>query len=414
LARQTALPPEPRYGWLIVALAPVYLGFGIGSLGAIGVFIKPLGAEFGWLRGETAFAYLAGNGVAGVVGLALGSLADRTSTRLVVALGALVSGLAFLGMAYQRTLWEFYAYAMVATGFASAAYFSPLLANVGGWFHRNRGLALGVATAGQALGQGIVPFLASVLIVHVGWRGAFTAMGLFALCALLPLALLLRTPPPEIGRATANAVEAAAERARQAVPPRVSLSLLAAAAVFCCICMATPIVHVVPLATDRGLAPQTAAGVLLALMVSGFFGRIAFGRLTDSIGGLQGYLLASVWQTATVFWFTQVQTPQAFFLLAVLFGFGYAGVMTCMIVTARSLAPASHAGLATAVAALAGFVGMGIGGFQGGLFFDLTGDYLTSYANAAFAGLYNLVILATLYVYRRQRVAALAPAAQPA
>jgi hypothetical protein len=66
------------------------------------------------------------------------------------------------------------------------------------------------------------------------------------------------------------------------------------------------------------------------------------------------------------------------------------------------------------VAALAGFVGMGIGGFQGGLFFDLTGDYLTSYANAAFAGLYNLVILATLYVYRRQRVAALAPAAQPA
>ena len=192
------------------------------------------------------------------------------------------------------------------------------------------------------------------------------------------------------------------------------LAMLAAAAVFCCICMATPIVHVVPLASDRGLDPASAATVLLLLMISGCFGRIAFGRLSDYIGGLPSYLLASFWQTATVFWFTQANSALSFDLLAILFGFGYAGVMTSLIITAQSLAPSSQAGLATSVAALAGFVGMGLGGFQGGLFFDLTGDYTTSFANAAFAGLYNLVILATLYFYRRERVAALASEAQAA
>jgi MFS family permease len=413
VSNPNGVPSEPRYGWVVVALAPVYLGFGVGSLGALAVFIKPLGAEFGWLRGETAFAYMAGNAVAGLAGIGFGMLADRTTTRRTVAVGALVSGLAFLAMARQSTLWEFYLYSTLATGVASGAYFSPLLANVGGWFNRSRGLALGIATAGQALGQGVVPFVASLLIAGVGWRGAYTALGVFALAVLLPLALLVRSPPAGIGAGGGRGSDAETEAARRAVPPRFALSLLACAAVFCCICMATAIVHVVPLASDRGLAPESAALALLLLMVSGFFGRIAFGRLTDFIGGLPAYMLASAWQTATVFWFTQLHSPLAFYQLAVLFGFGYAGVMTCLIVTAQSLAPSSHAGLATGVAALAGFVGMGIGGFQAGLFFDLTGDYTTSFANAAFAGLYNLVILATLYFYRQQRVAALALEAQP-
>ncbi len=39
---------------------------------------------------------------------------------------------------------------------------------------------------------------------------------------------------------------------------------------------------------------------------------------------------------------------------------------------------------------------MGLGGWQGGFFFDLTGTYTVSYANAALAGVVNLIILGML------------------
>ena len=54
------------------------------------------------------------------------------------------------------------------------------------------------------------------------------------------------------------------------------------------------------------------------------------------------------------------------------------------------------------------WVGHGIGGYQGGYFFDLTGDYTLSYGNAALAGVVNLIIMTTLYLTIARRRAALA------
>ena len=57
---------DPRYGWVMVAVAPLFFGLAGGSLNAISVFIKPLASELGWLRGETAFAYLTAATAVGV------------------------------------------------------------------------------------------------------------------------------------------------------------------------------------------------------------------------------------------------------------------------------------------------------------------------------------------------------------
>ncbi len=48
---------------------------------------------------------------------------------------------------------------------------------------------------------------------------------------------------------------------------------------------------------------------------------------------------------------------------------------------------------------LFGWLGMGLGGYQGGFFFDLTGNYTVSFANAALSGAINLIILAALWYY---------------
>ena len=49
------------------------------------------------------------------------------------------------------------------------------------------------------------------------------------------------------------------------------------------------------------------------------------------------------------------------------------------------------------------WLGHGLGGYQGGLFFDLTGAYNVSFANAALAGIINLLIVGSLYLTIRRR-----------
>lgn len=394
---------ELLYGWAMVVVTALFTGVGNGSLIMVSVFLKPMIMDFGWLRGDTALAYTAGTFAAGVGGIVMGLLSDRFSPRPVVLAGAAGLGLSFLLLGRISSLWQFYLLFAMLGGLGTAAFYAPLNANVVNWFSRNKGLAVGVATAGQAALMGLVPYLASFLISTRGWRAAFAIMGASALLLLLPLALLVRTPP---GHAAAvEAAKAAAKRdsagpapAAGEGPPRLRILVpwLSVAAIFCCICMSTPMVHVVALALDKGVPPQEAAGVLLRLFIAGFFGRIFFGRVTDHIGGPRAYWLASAGQTALVFWFTRLDTASSLGLMAIPFGFFYAGVMTCLIVAVRELTPIHRRGLSLGIVTMFAWSGMGLGGYQGGYFFDLTGDYNLSFINAVLAGIINLLIAGAL------------------
>ncbi|HSM19018.1 MAG TPA: hypothetical protein VK844_01440, partial [Hyphomicrobiales bacterium] len=119
---------------------------------------------------------------------------------------------------------------------------------------------------------------------------------------------------------------------------------------------------------------------------------------------------ASFWQTAVTYWFVTANGPLSFYLLGAAFGFGFGGVMTCFLLTIRSLVPARMAGSSMGLGVLFGWLGMGIGAYLGGVFFDLTGDYRTSFAMAAVAGVVNLAILTSLTVRLRGATTARAAA----
>jgi predicted MFS family arabinose efflux permease len=139
-------------------------------------------------------------------------------------------------------------------------------------------------------------------------------------------------------------------------------------------------------------------------------GRIAFGKLADVIGAIPAYLTASFWQTVLVFGFTQFQSLNAFHIFAVIYGFGYAGVMTGVLICVRTLTPVSKRAFALGIVMVFAWLGHAIGGYQGGYFFDVTGNYTTSYMNAALAGMINLIIVGSLYftIERRKPTGALA------
>jgi MFS family permease len=401
-----AFRPESRYAWLLVIVASVLMGMGAGALISISTFLKPISADFGWLRGETSFAYMAGAIAMGFGGIAMGFVSDRYSTRPVVVLGILCLGGALLLLATQSALWQFYLYYCLLGGFGSSALDAPLLSNVGNWFNRNKGFALGLALAGRALGQGLVPFGAGMLIASYGWRDAYAILGIICVVGMLPLAFIVRNPP---GLAEAKEVSrratAAEQQAAYPVPPKLAVAWLSGAGLFCCVCMGTAMVHAVAIAEDAGIGAREAAGVILLIYVSGFFGRIAFGKLSDHIGGIRSYWLASFGQTILIYWFTQMQSLTGFYGHAVIFGFFMSGVMTGLIVCVRELTPVHMRGTSIGIVFLVAWIGMGLGGYQAGLLFDWSGAYLISYAAAAAMGMVNVVIVGVLYFYVRQRTA---------
>ena len=80
-----------------------------GALGSISVFLKPLAAEFGWSRGETAFGYTIISFSSALFGILWGYIADRFGSRYFgfVAAVAMTASLFLLGK--NQTIYQFYA-----------------------------------------------------------------------------------------------------------------------------------------------------------------------------------------------------------------------------------------------------------------------------------------------------------------
>jgi MFS family permease len=400
---------EPFYRWVIVFASSAMLAVAMGVMvNGISVFFIPLNEEFGWPRGSVSLVNVSGLVGLAVGGIVMGRIADRTTTKRISLFGATVLGLCLLVAAHIDALWQFYVVFFVAGFLGAGALFAPLIANVGNWFKTGAGLALGITAAGQALGQGGVPFGAAVLIAAFGWRDALTAMGTIAFVTLVPLALLIRQPPI-LSSGVLSGGSGVEDPSPVALPTGVLVVWLSAAVVFCCTCMSVPLMHLVPLIQDCGYSAEEAGSVAFVMMMIAILGRVAFGKLADIIGAIPAYMVASFWQTILVLGFIQFQGLYAFYSFAAIYGFGYAGVMTGILVCVRTLTPVNRRASALGAVMVFAWLGHAIGGYQGGYFFDLTGGYTNSFLNAALAGVVNLLIVGSLYftiAFRGARLAA--------
>ena len=394
---------EPAYGWVMVFMAAVLTGLGLGGITSIAVFLKPLTAEFGWQRAEVSMAYTVTTISTAVAGVYFGRAADIHGVRLLALIGALAFGVSLITLSYQASLWHLYGAFAIFGGLGIASIFVPLASSVSRWFSANRGLAVGSVTAGAAVGQAVIPFSVGLLVDAAGWRDAFFYLGVCYLAIGLPIALLARDPSPSSQIADSQGNDTTGGDVSYPVPPATAIAWVSFAVIFCCICMGIPAVHVAALVNDQGISPQQSASVLAVLMIAGAFGRIGAGKLSDIRGALAAYITCSFVQTAAVLWFTQMTSLAGFYVIAIVFGVGFGGVMTTFLLTIRSLVPGRMVGTAMSVVMLFGWVGMGAGAYAGGLLFDWSGNYLASFFVAAIAGVINLSILSTLFLHLRRQ-----------
>lgn len=391
-------PPEPAFRWLVVLAGALLLAIAMGTLvNGFSAFLLPLETHFGWSRADTSAINSVGLIGIGLGGILMGFLADRLQTRTICLLGALALSLCLMLSAHAHTLWQFYGLFFCAGVFGGGALFAPVIALVGRWFQKGVGLAIGIASAGQALGQGMVPYGAGYLIESFGWQNALTCLGVITACTLVPLSFVMREPPRTRQVVSGKNVDGAQ------FSPWIVLPALSLAVLGCCAGMAVPLLHLVPLIQSVCNVGAEAGGPLLLMLVVAIGGRVFFGRLADMIGPLRAWMAATAWQTALMLGFLTLGTLQSFWIFAPLYGFGYGGVMTGVLISVRALTPEARRASATGIVLSFGWLGHALGGWQGGLSYDVTGAYAWAFTNATLFGLINLMIVGGIYLIARRK-----------
>lgn len=374
-------------GWYAVGASAAMLAVVMGMLvNGLTAFFVPMEAAEGWARAD-----IAGINAFGLIGLAVGSVVmgfvtNRLSMRGICMLAASTTGACLILASQAASPWMLYVLFFLAGVLGGGTLFAPVFAYVGNWFPKAAGLAIGFVAAGQAVGQGGVPFLAAYLIESLGWRDAMLALGCGTLTILLPLAFGMRQAPA----ATAASIGTAQ------LSPAVTVPILAAAVFFCCTCMAVPLMHLMPLIQSFCISSTDAGGVMFAMLIAAIGGRIAYGKLCDLIGALRSWFVASALQTVGVLAFTQFASLQGFMLFAIVYGFAYAGVMTSLLVATRALTPARNKATWMGIVLSFAWLGHAFGGFQGAFAYDLTAGYGAGFAAGALAGAGNLLMVCLL------------------
>ncbi len=295
--------------WIVAAVAFLALVGAAGFRAAPGVLMVPLQQEFGWSTTVLSAAVSINLVLFGLTAPFAAALMERFGIRAVTATALVLIGLGSALTVLVNQSWQILLTwgLLIGLGTGSMALvFAATIANT--WFTKNRGLVIGILTAGSAAGQLVfLPFIA-LLAQDPGWRQASLLIAAGAL-AVVPLVLkFLKNSPADVGvlpygalpPVPADAVEPdgakapaaadgpranAAVRALQVLRRAIKVRTFWALAAGFAICGATTNgligTHFIPSAHDHGMPETTAAGLLAVVGMFDIIGTIASGWLTD-------------------------------------------------------------------------------------------------------------------------------------
>ena len=390
------------YGWVIVAVVFVTMGVGVNARTAFSLLFPPILAEFGWDRGVTAGAFSFGFLVSAVLSPMLGRVMDRHGPRLVIEVGVVLMGAGMLLATLVRQPWQLYATlgvlvggGSVCLGYSGQSLFLP------NWFVRRRGLAMSIAFSGVGVGSIVLLPAMQVLIERAGWRTACLAMGVLILAVLMPLNLLLRQRPEDIGLApdgdaTSRAAAAPGAPAANVVDAewaaidwtlhralRTTRFWWLALGYFCALYAWYAVqVHQTKYLVEIGFSPTLAAWALGIVSLAGIPGQIMLGHLSDRIGrewvwtaGSCGFAICYLALLAM----DQVPSVVLLYLMVIAQGMLGYGITSVIGAIPAEIFQGRHYGSVFGTLMLSGIGGGAAGPFVTGVLHDATGNYRAAF-----------------------------------
>jgi len=281
-------------------------------------------------------------------------------------------------------------------GSAAAAIFAPMMACVTGWFDTHRSLAVSLVSAGMGMAPMTMSPLAAWLVSNHDWRTSMQIVALVVTAIMIPVSLLVRRAPAlESGASTPSNATAEPDMTLAQALRSPQFIILLATNFFCCATHSGPIIHTVSYAISCGIPMIAAVTIYSVEGFAGMGGRIAFGLLGDRFGAKRVLVFGLLAQAFGALGYVFVRELAAFYTVAALFGFIYAGTMPLYAVLVRENFPLRMMGTVIGGTAMAGSLGMATGPLAGGLIYDTFASYAWLYIGSWLMGLGAFLIILT-------------------
>ena len=212
------VPKEGPGGGLVAVLnwrpkTPVYYGWVILAMGALGTFVATgvsqvvLGGiqgfildDMGWKRSTLALGVTIGTWSSGLMAPVVGKLTDRYGPRWLMPIGLIAAGVALLSLSGISALWQFYGAYILGRAVSNPTLIGvvPRTAAVN-FFRKRRNIALSLVSMARPMSGAINIQIISFIAVRYGWRNAYRYLGVLGFCLVVPMALIMRRRPEDIG-----------------------------------------------------------------------------------------------------------------------------------------------------------------------------------------------------------------------
>ncbi len=268
-------------------------------------------------------------------------LVDRFGPRLLISVGALLSGASWVLSASVDNIWALYFTYGVICGFGTGIIYVGIIGLMVRWFPDRRGLATGLAAAGYGFGAIFTSFPIDSMIKTSGYAHTLVVWGIIQGAIGIVAAQWLRLPP-ENSRApgAAPAATAAAQQSHRSYTPREMLQNPIFWLLFVMMSMMSTsglmvVSNVGPFAKEYGVANVLVLGMAalpLSLTLSRFTNGLTrpfFGWVSDHIGREATMALAfSLECLAILVLFAFIDQPALFVVLTGLVFFGWGEIFS--------------------------------------------------------------------------------------
>lgn len=317
------------YGWIVLATAS------IGALIATSVAQTVFGGvqdliagEIGWDRKTIALAATLGTWTSGLTMPFIGKCVDRFGPRWMMFFAALLVGGGAIYFSNSQSLWQFFTAYIVIRAVAG-----PNLQNVVprtvavNFFVKKRNFAMGITALNRIIGESINLQIITAISTAYSWRTAYKAIGFISIPLSIPILLLIRHKPENIGQLPdgdrVNEKSPIIVNSESTWPISRILSLPSFWLIMCGEFVAVTstsmtLFQVVPFLTDGGVSQTTAAGALTLGNILGGVSVPIWGYLTDKFTTKRIAICVLSMAILPTISLTVIDIPQYGFILVVL------------------------------------------------------------------------------------------------
>lgn len=192
---------------------PFYYGWLILFTGALGTFVATtlagvvfggiqglISEEMNWSRSAIGITAAAGVWGSGLIAPFIGRLADRHGPRWLMPIGTVVLGGCLYALGGVTTIWQFFLFAVIGRAISQPLLIGLVPRTVAvNFFDRRRNLALAFSGLFRPFTSAINIQIISNVAVARGWRTSFRYLGVVSLVLSIPLIIVVRRRPEDIG-----------------------------------------------------------------------------------------------------------------------------------------------------------------------------------------------------------------------